>query len=91
MPPIALLILQGITAAIQAAPQVAEIVTKGKELIGSLVSGDLITKEQQDALHHRVDVVTEAAKRGEKPPAWEVEPDPEDFNTTAGEPPVAGT
>lgn len=77
-----MLVLSGITAAIQAAPQVMEIVEKGKALIGSLVSGDIITTEQQDQLHARVDVVTEAAKRGEKPPAWEVEPDPD--GTPAG-------
>lgn len=78
MPPLVFLILNGLTAAIQAAPQVVEIVEKGKALFGALVSADIITKEQQDHLHKRVDLITEAAKRGEKPPAWDVEPDPED-------------
>ena len=87
MPPVALLIIQGITAAIQLAPQVTEIVVKGKELIGSLVGGGIITKEQQDTLHARVDAITEAARRGEKPPAWEVEPDPVD-EAAPQEPPV---
>lgn len=88
MPPFIFLILNGLTAAITAAPQVIEIVDKGKALITSLVSADLITDVQQDQLHERVDKISEAVKRGEKPPAWDVEPDPETPGEEPTEPPV---
>ncbi len=76
MPPAIPLILQGLQLAIQAAPQVAEIVTKGKDLITSLFTAKLITKEQQDALHAHVDAVCAMVQAGIVPPAWQVLPDP---------------
>lgn len=78
MPPIAILILNGITAAISAAPQVMEIVQKGKELITALTGAGIITAEQQDTLHAHVDAELEKFKSGDTtPPAWLVEKDPE--------------
>ena len=72
-----LLVVQGIQAAVAAAPQVAEIVTKAKDFIASLFGAGLITKAQQDAMAAHVDAVCEAALNGQEPPQWLVEPDPE--------------
>jgi hypothetical protein len=71
------LIIQGIEAAISAAPQFEEVVTKAKEFISSLTSAGLITKAVQDALHARVDIVCAAALAGDVPPEFTVEPDPQ--------------
>lgn len=77
MPPLVFTILAGIQAAIQAAPQIKELVTKGKDFISALFTAKLITKEQQNQLFQRVDEISEAFKNGEQPPHWDVEPDPE--------------
>lgn len=77
MPAIALLILQGIQAAIQAAPGVLEIVKKGKDFISSLISGGIITVDQQKKLHARVDQIADDFANGRVPAAWMVEADPD--------------
>ena len=71
------LIMQGIQAAIQAAPGVIAVVTKAKELITSLFTAGVITKEVQDALHQHVDAIAALVAAGVTPPAWQVEADPE--------------
>lgn len=74
MPPVVFMAIGAIQAAIQAFPQVEAIVVKGKEWISSFTSGGLITKAQQDALHARIDHISEQAQNGEIPEGWEVEP-----------------
>lgn len=75
-PAVLALILQGIQAAIAAAPQVIDIVTKGKDFITALFTANLITKAQQDALHAHVDSMSALAMAGIVPDSWKVEPDP---------------
>ena len=70
------LILQGILAAIQAAPQVAEIITSAKALISALFTAKVITAEQQAALHVWVDNQAALAISGIVPPSWQVQEDP---------------
>lgn len=76
MPALALLILQGLQAAIAAAPQIKSIIENGKALFQSLFDAGLITAEQQNKLEAHVDEVCRAALAGEVPPAWQVEADP---------------
>jgi hypothetical protein len=76
MPPVAIIVIQAIQAAIAAAPRVIEVVQKGKEFIASLTSAGVITAEQQNALDARVDTIAAAFANGQTPPAWSVEPDP---------------
>jgi hypothetical protein len=71
-----LLIVQGIQAAIQAAPTVEAIVSQAKQFISSLFTAGLIPKETQDAIHAYVDAVCAAALAGQEPPQWQVEADP---------------
>lgn len=78
MPAILGLILQGVMAAIQAAPKVIEIANAGKALITSLVGAGVITKEQQDASHAYVDAHYNLVAQGILIPnaGWSVEADP---------------
>lgn len=71
-----LLIMQGIEAAIAAAPKVIAVAEAGKNLITSLAGAGVITDAKQDALHQRVDLVMDAYNRGEVPASLVVEPDP---------------
>lgn len=68
-------IIQGIQMAIALAPKVVEIVTAGKNLITSLFSAGLITKEQQDAIHAHLDSYAALWAAG-IPVHWTIEPDP---------------
>ena len=69
-------ILQGILAAIQAAPQVVEVITSAKNLISSLVTAKVIPTAQQDVLHAWVDNQAALAVAGIVLPSWQVQPDP---------------
>lgn len=71
-----LLIVQGIQAAISAAPAAVEIVAKAKEFISALFSANAITKAQQDALHAHIDSLQALALAGVVPSHWQVQPDP---------------
>lgn len=71
-----LLVIQGLNAAISAAPTIVAIVTKAKELVAALFTAGVITKEQQDALHMNIDARAALAAAGIIPPHWQVEPDP---------------
>jgi hypothetical protein len=71
------LIIQGIQAALAAAPQAIEVAEKGKEFIASLFRAGLITKEVQDAVHGHVDSIAALAAAGVGPAHWTVEDDPE--------------
>lgn len=70
------LIIQGIEAAIAAAPKVIAVAQKGKEMIAELFNAGAISIEQQHAVHSHVDAVMNAALAGETPIAWTVEADP---------------
>lgn len=63
--------------AIQEAPHVAELIQKAKDYFSALFGAGLITAAEQDALHARIDTIAEYARKGQIPPGWEVEPDPE--------------
>jgi hypothetical protein len=76
MPPFVFLVLQGIQAAIQAAPQVKEVIDAGKQMISSLFTANVITKEQQDTLHAQVDQIADDFANGRIPSSWLVKPDP---------------
>ena len=71
------IILQLIQAVLSAAPQVAELVVKAKDLIAALFTAKVITKAQQDAMHLHIDALAALHAAGIVPPAWQVEPDPE--------------
>lgn len=70
------LIIQGIMAAIAAAPQIEALVISGKEFIKQMFSAGLIDKATQDAAMVYVDAVCAAAIAGIIPPAFQVQPDP---------------
>lgn len=76
MPATLTLILQGILAAIQAAPQVAAVIESAKNFITSLVGGKVIPANLQGPLHAWVDNQAALAAAGVVMPAWQVEPDP---------------
>lgn len=80
-------ILQGILAAVSAAPQVAAVIDGAKALISGLVEAKMITTDQQNALHTWVDTQAKLASVGITAPAWTVEPDP--TPTPISSPPVA--
>lgn len=69
-------ILQGVLAAVSAAPQVQAVIAGAKGIISGLVEAKMITVEQQDALHGWVDTQAKLAAVGITAPAWTVEPDP---------------
>jgi len=71
------LIIQGLTAAIAAAPTIITQIENAKALIEGLFSAGVITKETQDALHTHLDTVVAAVLAGQVPPEFAVEADPE--------------
>lgn len=60
-----------------AAPQVAELAVKAKELISALFTAKVISKQQQDAMHLHVDSLAALHAAGIIPESWKVDPDPE--------------
>lgn len=70
------LVIQGIQAAIAAAPQIEAVVTAGKDYITALFSAGAITADQQNAVHAHVDAVAAAVASGQTPPEFVVAPDP---------------
>ena len=71
------LILQGILAAVQAAPQVEAVIKAAKDFITSLVASKVIPASLQDPLHAYVDSHAALAAAGIVPLGWGVEPDPQ--------------
>ena len=71
-----LLIVQGIQAAIAAAPEIASIMTAAKDFVSSLFGAGVITAAQQDALHAHIDDLVFALLNGNEPPEFTIEPDP---------------
>lgn len=76
MPAAILAIIQGIMAVVEAAPQIAGIVSSAKNMFSALFQSKLITIELQNSLHAWVDARAALAKQGIVPVAWTVEPDP---------------
>ena len=70
------LILQGVQAAIAAAPTAIDIIVKAKALIASLFTAGLITKDQQDTTHAHLDSIQAMALSGLFPAWWQVQPTP---------------
>jgi hypothetical protein len=70
------LIVQGIEAAVSAAPTVMAVAQKAKDFISALATAGLISKAQQDAIHAHVDVVQQMAQAGIIPSHWQVQADP---------------
>jgi hypothetical protein len=71
------LIVQGLQAAITAAPGVISVAEQAYALIAALFSAQAISAEQQDALKAHIDGVMEAVLNEQTPPHWQVEPDPQ--------------
>lgn len=69
------LIVAGITAALNAAPAVTQLVEQTKGYISALFTAGVITAEQQNQLHAHCDAHMHATLRGEKPPELVVDPD----------------
>ena len=70
------MLIQGVQAAIQAAPQVIALVESGKNMITALFTAKLITAEQQSVLHAHIDSISAMAKAGIVPAHWQVQADP---------------
>lgn len=75
--PAILLLVQGIQAAINAAPQIEKAVTAAKDFVVGLFGSGAITKAQQDLIHAQVDAVALAVQSGHIPPEFTIEPDPQ--------------
>lgn len=71
-----IVILQGIQAALSAAPQVEAVITAAKEWLDALADNGVIPSATQNALHAWVDTHAEIVAAGITPPAWQVQPDP---------------
>ncbi len=71
------LIIQGIQAAISAAPAIVDVVNSAKTLITSLFEAKVINKAQQDALHLHIDGLAALSAHGILPVWWTVEQDPQ--------------
>lgn len=69
------LIVSGITAALNAAPAVTQLVGQTKDYISALFRAGVITAEQQNRLHAHCDAHMHATLRGEKPPELVIDPD----------------
>lgn len=70
------ILIQGIQAALLAAPGVIDVANKAKALMESLFSAKAITAEQQNAVMAHVDAVALLASQGIVPKSWVVQPDP---------------
>jgi len=69
-------ILQGIQAALAAAPDAAKIVAEAKALFGAMFSSKLITAAEQNKLNDELDKRAASVLAGQTPPAWVARPDP---------------
>ena len=72
------IILQGILAAINAAPKAIEVISSAKQLIDALFAAKVFSLEQQASLKAYVDAHAALLASGIVVPslAWSVEPDP---------------
>jgi hypothetical protein len=71
-----LLLIQGIQAAIAAAPQAVAVVKSAKDLFDAMATAKAITTDQQNALKSHVDSLQALALAGIIAPHWLVQPDP---------------
>lgn len=72
-----MLILEGLQAAVSAAPKVAELVTSAHALIDGLFTAKAISADVQNALHKSIDARAALALAGVMPDAFKVRPDPQ--------------
>jgi len=75
-PDVIALIVQGIQAAIKAAPAIEAVAVSARDWIASLFKAGLISAATQDRIFTHVNFVCDAALAGTEDPAWLVEPDP---------------
>lgn len=75
MPPAIVLAIEGIQAAIKAAPQVIALVEAGKNFVTELFESGLIDKATQDAQHKEMDDLMNAWNAGDVPAAWQQQPE----------------
>lgn len=71
-----LLIIQGLQAALTAAPQVVALVEHAYGVIAELFKAGLIDQATQNTLRSHVDSVMEELLAGRVPPEFRVDPDP---------------
>lgn len=77
MTPLALSIMAAIQGALVIAPDVFEAALAARQFIASLFTARVLTAAEQNALFGRVTELCVARLKGEVPPHWRVEPDPE--------------
>jgi hypothetical protein len=75
-----------IQSAVKYAPDAKKIVEAAKELFAGLFGSKVIDAVTQNALCAHVEEFLDAFENGTPPPAWQVEPDPEEEPTE--EPPT---
>lgn len=63
-------------AVVEAAPQIAGIITGAKAMFSALFQNKLISIDLQNSLHAWVDARAALAAQGIVPVSWTVEPDP---------------
>lgn len=71
-----LLIIQGIQAALTAAPQIEALAEEARKWLAALFEAGVITAEVQNQLDAHVTEVVKAVLEGNPPPEFTVEPDP---------------
>lgn len=77
IPALVMTALSVFEALIGAFPQATKVVQEAKDFFTGLFSAGVITKEQQDALHSRLDKVADDYLNGRIPHSLIVVPDPE--------------
>lgn len=70
------LLIQGISAAIKAAPMAVALAVKAKDFVASLVHHGIISVEQQDKINAHFDELSAAVESGTPPPEFTVEANP---------------
>ena len=68
--------MSAIQGLIAVAPDVISFGSKVKQWIADMFSQGLLTADQQNVLHKRVDDICGAVLTGQLPPHWTVEADP---------------
>lgn len=72
-----LLIIQGVMAAVAAAPRAVALANSAREFVSQMFQEGLVSKEVQDATFQYCESISAAAKAGIIPPSFQVQPDPE--------------
>lgn len=72
-----MLIVPAITAVLTEAPNYIALAKKVKDFFAEMFKQGMITTAEQDRIDDFVDEVLDARRRGQVPPEFTVEPDPE--------------